>query len=151
MIKTLKHLSIIGLIVLVITGTYYAKQDRFDVVACVLILINAVAFFWSELPKAVHQPFPPIEGFPFIPGPRPIFDAEHLLEHFDEGYITGLKDHLEFLLEKHYTDQIGVFDHVVLTMFNNMPKVKALGRFNLIQLVDKSHRINFVKRYPDEQ
>lgn len=145
MIKTLKHLSIIALIVLIITGTYYAKQDRFDVVACVLILINAVAVFWSELPRLIPPPYKPIEGFPVIHGPRPIFDAEHLLEHYDEGYIQAMND----VLQERIQIMPSLTESFVITI-NALPKVKALGKFTVVKLVDKSHRITFVKRYPDE-
>lgn len=136
MIKTIKHLALIGIIVLICAGVYYAKLDRFDVVACLLILINAACILFMELKDI----------------PQNKSDVEQMIETFDRGYVQGLHDFLEGRLKS-------IHDHEVIEVYinevNRSEKMKNIGRFEL-QLLKQNYpgwpdaQINFIPRYTEE-
>lgn len=160
--KFIKPAITIGMMILVFTAVYYAKQNRFDVVACLLLLIlyfpqlieQLINMYFTYHPQHYNDyyPVPP----PVIVGKPTSFknDVEHDMEFYDEGYMVGLLDFLEVkFLDFRSIAELQIFEENHLNKVNQLEKVKQLGKF-VIESNSPSHhgpKIIFVKRYPDER
>lgn len=142
MIKALKFLLVFGVTLSVIAGIYYSFLDRFDVVACLLILINAGAFGLVNIleQEREHRIDDPLKR---------IFEPDNHMEFFDEGYLTGLKDFLQYkFIQYHSFLDMEFFKRHLLEPTNGLTKVVEAGRFIIAppDASNREYRIVFLTR-----
>ena len=91
MIRAIKFTVVFATTFAVMAGAYYATLDRFDIVACLLILINAGAVFIGELWQLDKRKYDN-ETFPGK------IVSENSMDELEEMYNTGYIDSLNDIL-----------------------------------------------------
>jgi len=119
-------------IVAVMGAIYFAMKDRFDIVACLILLVSNTSImilFLASLPtKRRHRPY---QNGDFIH-----YDPEHLAEHYDEGYVTGVLTYMNEIITNsdHENEPKELnFKRVkgLCTIANENPKLHLLGHFQI--------------------
>lgn len=142
---------IIFLITLTIfSAANFAMMDRFDIVACLLIVLNALCIFMLEVEKNIR--FGPMKKR------NSGYDIDHVTEAYDDGYVQSMLQFMTQFIEE-YKQEISKFgssspsvvDMVtsLLDRANRLKGISRLGKFHCNQ-EENNFVFHFQYRYENE-